>query len=150
LARKTRLDFSLPTEAEWEYACRAGTTTPFHFGSVLDGTQANCDGKYPYGTKKKGSNLERPTPVGSYAANAWGLYDVHGNLWEWCADGYLEDLIGLPAVDSSNFKSSNSPYVLRGGSWYLDAWYCRAARRARSDPSNRDYDFGFRVALRLD
>ena len=118
----------LPSEAEWEYACRAGTTTPFHFGSVLNGEQANCNGNHPYLTKKKGPYLERPTPVGqeSYPANAWGLHDLHGNVWEWCADGYLADLSGLPNKDPLSIGQPNIPRVLRGGSWRSTAWYCRA------------------------
>ena len=93
--------FSLPTEAQWEYACRAGTTTPFNFGSVLNGDKANCNGNYPYGTTTKGKYLQKTTEVGSYPANAWGLFDMHGNVWEWCSDWYgnypsgaVTDLIG--------------------------------------------------------
>jgi formylglycine-generating enzyme required for sulfatase activity len=80
--------YRLPTEAEWEYACRAETATAFHFGSSCNGREANCDGSRPYGTSDKGPHLGRTTAVGSYRANAFGLYDMHGNVWEWCADWY--------------------------------------------------------------
>jgi uncharacterized protein (TIGR02996 family) len=140
----------LPTEAEWEYACRAGTTTPFHFGSVLNGRQANCDGNNPYGTKKKGPWLRRTTVVGSYPSNAWGLYDFHGNLWEWCADGYLDDLESLGDNDPLNPGQPGIRRVLRGGSFTLSAGTSRAARRRRVDPADRYFFHGFRVALRLD
>ncbi|MFO0821517.1 MAG: formylglycine-generating enzyme family protein, partial [Pirellulales bacterium] len=86
-------EYRLPTEAEWEYACRAGTATEFHFGDALNGTQANCDGNHPHGTEVKGPYLERTTPVKTecYPANAWGLYDMHGNVWEWCGDWYVSN-----------------------------------------------------------
>ena len=141
----TQAPFGIPTEAQWEYACRAGTKTPFHFGSELNGRQANCDGTAPYGTETKGPYLKKTTPVGKYQANAWGLYDMHGNVWEWCSDwegdyptGSVTDPIG-PATGSSR--------VRRGGSWYNDAVCCRSAFRLGSVPSFRDYDLGFRVAL---
>jgi formylglycine-generating enzyme required for sulfatase activity len=81
---------ALPTEAEWEWACRAGTATPFHFGKALNGTQANCNGNFPSGTEQKGPSLERTCEVGrkDYPPNAWGLYDAHGNVWQWCRDWY--------------------------------------------------------------
>jgi formylglycine-generating enzyme required for sulfatase activity len=125
--------YALPTEAQWEYACRAGTTTPFHFGSTLNDTEANCNGTdYPYGTEIKGPYLERTTVVGSYHPNAWGLYDMHGNVWEWCENVRL---------------TSGSYPVLRGGSWFNDARYCRAAYRWGCAAGGASGTVGFRPAL---
>jgi formylglycine-generating enzyme required for sulfatase activity len=108
--------YRLPTEAEWEFACRAGTTTPFHFGSQLNGREANCDGNYPYGTTTKGTYLQRPTTVGSYAANGFGLFDMHGNVWEWCSDWYEVAIRDSP-VDDPTGPTSGSLRVNRGGGW---------------------------------
>jgi uncharacterized protein (TIGR02996 family) len=142
--------YGLPTEAEWEYACRAGTETPFHFGEELNGTQANCDGRYPYGTQEKGPYLRRTCRVGSCCANAWGLFDMHGNVDEWCADYY-----DLKFYSKSLFKDpfnsqKEEGRVQRGGSCFDNARHCRAACRFRFDPSIRHRYCGFRVALRLD
>ncbi len=131
--------FALPHEDMWEYACRGGlgNDRPFYFGQVLDGTQANIDGNFPYGTATKGPYLGRPTPVGTYAAkfpHPWGLCDMHGNVWEWCENSY----------DKTNSR------VLRGGSWRNDAWYCRAASRYDCAPVYRISFIGFRVCLPLD
>jgi formylglycine-generating enzyme required for sulfatase activity len=123
--------YALPTEAQWEYACRAGTTMPFHFGSTLNGTEANCNGNYPYGTGIKGPYLERTTVVGSYHPNAWGLYDMHGNVWEWCENMY---------------DASGSYRVLRGGSWLSGASYAAAGYRPGRDPGDRRHHIGFRLA----
>jgi len=137
--------YRLPTEAEWEYACRAGTTTPFHFGSQLNGRQANCNGTVPYGTDTEGPNLEKTTPVGNYPANAWGLYDMHGNVWEWCSDWYGEYPAG--SVTDPSGPAAGSYRVFRGGSWGNDAVCCRSAYRDWHDPSIRLFILGFRVAL---
>jgi formylglycine-generating enzyme required for sulfatase activity len=139
--------YRLPTEAEWEYACRANTTTPFHFGSVLNGDKANIDGNYPFGTTTKGRYLERPTTVGSYAKNAFGLYDLHGNVWEWCFDVFDEKAYssrGVTTVDPT--VTSGSEYrVLRGGSWRVLARNSRSAYRSWSTPDLRNDVSGFRV-----
>ncbi len=137
--------FDLPTEAQWEYACRAGTTTPFSFGSTLNGDKANCDGNYPYGMKQKGKYLQCTSKIGSYGANPWGVYDMHGNVWEWCKDWYGAYLID--AVCDPKGASSGSGRVIRGGAWNYDAWCCRSARRYSSIPAYRGDDDGFRVAL---
>jgi formylglycine-generating enzyme required for sulfatase activity len=141
--------YRLPTEAEWEYACRAGTTTPFHFGSTLNGDNANVDGRYPYGTMTKGRYLERPTDVGSYRANAFGLHDMHGNVWEWCSDWYDEDYYSTSAASGPDptGPSEGSYRVYRGGSWDDYAAGCRSAYRYGYAPTRRWDDLGFRLAL---
>jgi formylglycine-generating enzyme required for sulfatase activity len=140
--------YRLPTEAEWEYACRAGTVTPFSFGSELNGRQANCDGCHPYPiSATKGPYLKRPSVVGSYGANPFGLYDLHGNVWEWCGDWY-----GPYDVSSSQDPSgpaSGSSRVLRGGSWRNSADFCRSADRLNLGPSFRGHYIGLRVMSEL-
>jgi formylglycine-generating enzyme required for sulfatase activity len=148
--QKEGYHFRLPTEAQWEYACRAGTTTPFHFGPVLDGTQANCNGVNPYGTDIEGPFLKRTERVGSYPANAWGLFDMHGNVWQLCEDRYdagfykrnLKELIDDP---KNSTKSSDSSHVMRGGCWRAIADSCRAASRDKPGANSRGV--GFRVCF---
>jgi formylglycine-generating enzyme required for sulfatase activity len=135
LTQKTGLTFRLPTEAEWEYACRAGTTTPFYYGETLSTEIANYDGNSTYGAGKKGIYRGETTEVGSFPANGWGLYDMHGNLWEWCQDDYRED-----------YQSSNKK-VLRGGSWFSLPWYCRCAFRSRDVAGFSLNYIGFRVVF---
>ena len=145
---KTGHTVCLPTEAQWEYACRAGTSTPFHFGPELNGTQANCCGIQPYGTTEKGPYLKKTSPVGSYPANAWGLHDMHGNVWEWCQDWYGDYHKG-PIRDPEG--SSNGEHrVLRGGSWFYDAGGCRAGSRGWNAPDDRINSSGMRLLLPLD
>jgi formylglycine-generating enzyme required for sulfatase activity len=151
--RRAGYKFGLPTEAQWEYACRAGTQTPFHFGEELNGEQANCDGNYPYGTAAKGPYLERTCRVGSYEANAFGLYDMQGNVWQWCADYYDPKFYNTRPVEDplNNKKGAEDRRVLRGGSWIDRARRCRAACRFRwYHPADRNNIIGFRVAFRLD
>ena len=142
--KKAGRKYRLPTEAEWEYACRAGTTTPFHFGSQLNGRQANCDGTLPYGTDTKGPDLEKTSPIGTYPANAWGLYDMHGNVWEWCSDWSGEYPTG--SVTDPIGPATGSLRVFRGGCWIKDAVLCRSAYRNGDVPPIRRF-LGFRVAL---
>ncbi len=137
--------WELPTEAQWEYACRAGTETVYSFGNVLNGKEANCDGNYPYGTGAKGPYLEKTAKVGSYAANAWGLHDMHGNVWEWCRDWYGDYPSGA-ATDPTG-ASSGAHRVNRGGGWFDDAARCRSAYRNRDAPGGRSFNLGFRPAL---
>jgi uncharacterized protein (TIGR02996 family) len=139
--------FRLPTEAEWEYACRAGTTTPFHFGPALNGTEANCDGNHPYGTPFNGHNWRRTHKVGSYPPNAWGLYDMHGNVWEWCQDAYHAEYEKLPVIDPRDDDAFGGSLVLRGGSYNDPATDCRAAVRNFAPPDTPDETWGFRIVL---
>jgi uncharacterized protein (TIGR02996 family) len=144
--------YALPTEAEWEYACRAGTTTPFHFGEILNSTQANCNGNDPYGTEEKGPYLERTTVVGSYGPNAWGLHDMHGNVFEWCQDWYAEDVSVAEEAENHVQGKGNEDgcRVIRGGTWRDGAKRCRAAYRLRVVPAGRITILGCRACFRLD
>ncbi|MCL2765935.1 MAG: formylglycine-generating enzyme family protein [Treponema sp.] len=135
--------YRFPTEAEWEYACRAGTTTPFNTGNNITTNQANYDGNYPYNNNAKGENRERTTPVGSFPANAWGLHDMHGNVWEWCWDWYGDYITG--AQNNPTGAVSGSDRVIRGGSWSFYGRYLRSAQRYGYDPWYWYYDVGFRL-----
>jgi formylglycine-generating enzyme required for sulfatase activity len=143
--------YRLPTESEWEYACRAGTTTAFHYGNALWSGMANFYGLYEYDSSvgtiynPSGIYLGRTTAVGSYQPNAWGLYDMHGNVWEWCRDWYGSYPAG--SVTDPQGPGSGSYRVVRGGGWYGGARYCRSALRGFSFPSSRLYGVGFRVVL---
>ena len=141
--------YRLPTEAEWEYACRANTTTPFDFGRTLNGDKANAPGNFPYGTTTKGKHLERTTTVGSYGANAFGLFDTHGNLWEWCDDVYDEQAYFKRSGTTPDPRvTSGSEFrMLRGGSWFGYPKYARSAFRFGVSPGNRNNLNGFRVVL---
>ena len=132
--------YRLPTEAEWEYACRAGTKTVFHYGDSLSSKQANFNGGLPYGGGDKGPYLERTAKVGSYAPNAFGLYDMHGNVWEWCQDWYDANYYDPPGPAQASHR------VVRGGCWFHDGRCCRSAFRYRFVPGYRDFRLGFRVA----
>ncbi len=136
--------WALPSEAQWEYACRAGTTTAFSFGNTATSVEANFDGNSPYGTTRKGTYLEKTAAVGSYQANAWGLYDMHGNVDEWCADAWDCSTV-LPG--GTNPLGKNGLYrVVRGGSWGDYGKGCRAAHRSRYATVNRYWYLGFRPA----
>ena len=137
--------YRLPTEAEWEYACRAGTTTPFNTGNNITTNQANYDGYYPYNNNAKGTSLEKTTPVGNFAANAWGLHDMHGNVFEWCWDLYGDYASG--AQTNPRGAVFDNYRVIRGGGWSYAAANTRSAERNGISPYFRSYDFGFRVVL---
>jgi formylglycine-generating enzyme required for sulfatase activity len=132
----------LPTEAEWEYACRAGTETPFSSGSSLSSQQANFKGTKPYGGAATGEFLNRTTKVGSYPANAWGLFDMQGNVLEWCRDSYDRNYQNPDRKDASE-------RVSRGGFWLSGGGGCRAASRQPVPPSTHASGVGFRVVMRF-
>ena len=128
------LKFAMPTEAQWEYACRAGTTTAYYSGGALNARLANFE-------------TRTTSEVGSFPANAWGLRDMHGNVWEWCADGYSGDYSSEPATDPLGVSPRQNAYVVRGGSFYDNSWFSRSASRKDYGPTSRDYHIGFRLAL---
>lgn len=135
--------FRLPTEAEWEYACRAGTTTPFSTGENLSAAQANYDGEFPYLQFPKGEFRKGPTAVGSFAPNPWGLYDMHGNVWEWCEDAYCPCTKSAATDPLGSCQSELK--VIRGGSWYFDANSARSALRYHHRPQDLGFSIGFRL-----
>ncbi|MBM4202365.1 MAG: formylglycine-generating enzyme family protein [Gammaproteobacteria bacterium] len=138
----------LPTEAEWEYACRAGTETPFSFGATITPEQVNYDGQYPYAGGAKGLYRGTTVPVKSLPASPWGLYEMHGNVWEWCADGQ-RDYTAEPAEDPVGPLSGYLTLrVVRGGSRFIDAGFARSAYRFRIVPGDVSSDRGFRLCLR--
>ena len=150
LGKKEKRTCRLPTEAEWEYACRAGTTTVFSFGDSCNGTEANCDGNlYPYGTKTKGPGLKHPCKVGAYAANAFGLYDMHGNVWQWCSDWYGQNYYGRSPLENPQGPAEGDFRIMRGGTWEAVPESCRAARRQPAVAGLFPYLAGFRVVYEL-
>jgi formylglycine-generating enzyme required for sulfatase activity len=159
LTRKAHIDgdlpadweVRLPTEAQWEYACRAGTTTATSFGDKLSSKQANFEGK-PYNGAEAGPSLKRAAPVGSYPANPWGLHDMHGNVFEWCRDWHQAKLPGGVDPDLYSARATALPgqngsisRVRRGGCWADEGWPCRSAFRLRFEPERRSDHIGFRV-----
>ena len=152
LSEKTGREYRLPSESEWEYACRAGTETPFHFGEMLDFTIANYNGNYTYGEGAKGEYREETTEVGTFPANRWGLHDMHGNVYEWCEDDWHSNYEGAPPDgsawinDKSTTQEKEEEYkLLRGGSWILNPRFCRSAYRLPDRRDHRVNHFGFRV-----
>jgi formylglycine-generating enzyme required for sulfatase activity len=146
LQQRTGKNYTLPSEAQWEYACRAGTTTPFHFGETISPELANYDGNFTYSEGKKGKYRRQTTGVASFPANDWGLCDMHGNVWEWCLDHWHWSYKGAPRdgrpwLDTPTEKSR----LLRGGSWFGSPVLCRSAFRLRSLPGIAGRDVGFRV-----
>lgn len=146
--------YRLPSEAEWEYACRAktqidGTATPFSFGETISTDQANYDGNFIYGSGKKGEYHQKTLPVGSFPANPFGLFDMHGNVCEWCEDSFHDTYDGAPADGSAWIGKKYSLRVFRGGSWSIFPRNLRSANRFTTSPTFRYYGLGFRVARTL-
>ncbi|CCI09290.1 SUMF1/EgtB/PvdO family nonheme iron enzyme [Microcystis aeruginosa] len=146
LSKLTVREYRLPSEAEWEYACRAGTTTPFYFGETITGELANYNAGYTYAGEAKGEYRNETTPVGQFPPNAFGLYDMHGNVWEWCADTWHGNYDGAPTDGSVWIENGNdNRSLLRGGSWYFNPNVCRSAYRNVSYRRVNSSYFGFRV-----
>ncbi|MFN6513882.1 MAG: SUMF1/EgtB/PvdO family nonheme iron enzyme [Nostoc sp. CreGUA01] len=146
LSQKTKRTYRLPSEAEWEYACRAGTTTPFYFGETIITDLVNYNGNYTYASAPKGENRKQTTPVGGFLPNAFGLYDMHGNLWEWCQDYYHENYNGAPIDGSAWLTGGDSSYrLVRGGSWISNPEKCRCGNRNSNTHGVHGSSIGFRV-----
>jgi formylglycine-generating enzyme required for sulfatase activity len=156
-AQNDGFNYSLPSEAEWEYSARAGTTTVFAFGNSLNSSQANFNAEYPYASTRKKINdmrkrdvIDRTVAVGSYQPNAWGLYDMHGNVSEWCQDIWNPSYKNLPTDGSANLSIGDSnEYVIRGGSWNKFAVDARSANRTSTQQSYSMFSVGFRVVARV-
>jgi sulfatase modifying factor 1 len=145
LRKKDKKPYRLPSEAEWEYSCRAGTATPFSFGQTISTDQANYNGNFKYGEGKVGVSRTKTTPVGSFPANAFGLFDMHGNVYEWCQDGYGD----YPQNDVSDPHGPNQVKgrVMRGGCFYDVPQSCRSAYRTSGDPEATFRSFGVRLCF---
>ena len=148
LREKDKKPYRLPSEAEWEFCCRAGTKTPFHFGEIISTDQANYNGKGVYGDGKIGVNRMKTTPVGTFSANAWGLHDMHGNVWQWCQDRY-GDYPQNEVVDPQG-PEKGALRVLRGGSWNYTPVNCRSAHRYKAGGGARNAGIGCRLCFYLD
>ncbi|MEH2125899.1 formylglycine-generating enzyme family protein [Nostoc sp.] len=151
LQLQTGKPYRLPSEAEWEYACRAGTETPFYFGETISPQLASYDGSKRYRSGPKGRSSKQTNEVGSHnAANAFGLDDMHGNVWEWCADHWYDDYTNAPEDGSVRITNNRaSPRVIRGGSWINEPSICCSAYRNEIPPDNKVLTIGFRVAVSL-
>ena len=149
LSEQTGQAYRLPSEAEWEYACRAETTTPFWTGATISTEQANYNGNYTYGSGRKGEYREQTTPVDTFEANPWGLHDMHGKVWEWCEDGWNDSYGGAPQDGSAGLQGNHVGRVQRGGSWDFEPWALRSAICSGSEPDIRHVVLGFRVSRTL-
>jgi formylglycine-generating enzyme required for sulfatase activity len=147
LSARTGRGYRLPSEAEWEYACRAGSTSPFSFGLTATTDLANYVGEHIFRSEPAGIYRHGSTEVGSFPPNAFGLYDMHGNVWEWCADAWHESYEGAPSDGSAWGGRPGADRVLRGGCWHDTPDLCRSAARLKHVPTEGEDYFGFRVAL---
>lgn len=151
LSDKTGKKFRLPTEAEWEYACRAGTTTAFNTGTTIDSDFANYEATTPYANGIIGKDLKCTNKVGSYPPNAFGLHDMHGNVWEWCSDFYDKDYYKVtPTVDPQGPQVNSGDKVMRGGAWNERPNKCRSADRNNRGPKTNQPIIGFRVVMDIE
>jgi formylglycine-generating enzyme required for sulfatase activity len=149
LSQRAGRQYRLLSEAEWEYACRAGTRTPFSTGETISADQANYNGNMIYGTGRKGVYRAKPIAVGSFIPNAFGVHDMHGNVLEWVQDCWNEDYQGAPAGGSAWLKGDRSLRVIRGGSWFLGPNQLRSAARTCESLDKRAFSYSFRVACTL-
>jgi formylglycine-generating enzyme required for sulfatase activity len=150
LSAQTGRQYRLPSEAEWEYACRAGTKTPFHYGETLTSELANYSGRLTYQSEPEGMWRRETTEVGQFPANGYGLYDMYGNVEEWCFDHWHRDYEGAPTDGGAWVTGGNRDRrVVRGGSWYNFPRYCRSAYRDFFDPGRVYYGIGFRVVCEV-
>jgi formylglycine-generating enzyme required for sulfatase activity len=147
LSKKEGKPYRLPTEAEWEYACRAGTTTALHYGDSVDSYSANFNGLSGYGTTRGGPFHRTTRHVGAYPANKFGLYDMHGNVMEWCSDWYAADYYAKSPKDDPTGPETGTEKVTRGGSWSNSGKACRSAVRTKLAPDSSHYGLGFRMVL---
>jgi formylglycine-generating enzyme required for sulfatase activity len=145
LSDRTKKPYTLPSESQWEYACRGNVNKYFAFGDTITTDVVNYDGNYSYGNAPKGVYREETTDVGSFPANAFGLYDMHGNVWEWCEDDWHDNYRGAPSDGSPWIDKNNGTKILRGGSWRGLPTNCRSALLSWDSGSNGNYDIGFRV-----
>lgn len=163
LSVATGTNYILPSEAQWEYACRAGTTTPFYFGATITTDLVNYDGNYRYANAPEGEYREETMPAGSFPPNNFGLYDMHGNVWEWCADSWHNSYAGAPRdgrvwddehndnryqnyqASLANLFNDESSKIIRGGAWFNTPRSCRSAARFDYHPVIRGSRVGFRV-----
>ena len=149
LSKESGRNYQLPSETQWEYACRAETTSPFSYGETITVDVANFNGEHTFRDEPRGFYFHSTSPGGKFPPNAFGLSDMHGNLWEWCADHWLEDYSASPR-DSSSYQRKGSQYrVARGGSWHEPPALCRSASRLKILESDADEFTGFRVVCDL-
>ncbi|HSB03083.1 MAG TPA: formylglycine-generating enzyme family protein [Anaerolineales bacterium] len=146
LSKKTGRAYRLPAETEWEYACRAGTISPFSFGETITIDVVNFNGEHSFRQEPHGRYIHVTTAGGTFPPNAFGLYDMHGNLWEWCADNWLDDYSSSPRDNSSYQNKDSRARVARGGSWHEPPGLCRSASRLKVLQTDADEVMGFRVA----
>jgi len=148
LAKRTKRPYRLPSEAQWEYACRAGTSTPFHYGETITTEVANYNGEFVYRAESKGVYRHTTTPVDQFPLNAFGLHDMHGNLWEWCADAWHDSYDGAPVDDRVWQATGKETHrVARGGCWHDIPAVCRSAARLKTDAHDAEEIIGFRVVF---